>query len=79
MPGDFRPAFGVNAQQTLESVMTILNKAQQRALKAVYDREWNKPESYLQFRRTVQPGWDCVMVEWCGMWLGIESDGYIHS
>jgi hypothetical protein len=59
--------------------MTILNKAQQRALKAVYDRDWNKPASYLAFRRTVQPGWGCVMVEWCGMQLGIEPDGYTHS
>ena len=59
--------------------MPILNKAQQRALKAVYGRDWNKPESYLAFRRTVQPGSGCVMVEWCGMWLGIETDGYTHS
>ena len=59
--------------------MTILNKAQQRALKAIYDRDWNKPKSYLAFRRTVQPGSGCVMVEWCGMWLGIETDGYTHS
>ena len=20
-----------------------------------------------------------VMVQWCGMWLGIETDGYCHS
>jgi len=27
--------------------------------------------------------WDsingCWMVEWCGMWLGIETDGYMHT
>lgn len=22
---------------------------------------------------------DCIMVPWCGMWLGIEKDGYTHS
>lgn len=22
---------------------------------------------------------DCIMVEWCGMHLGIEKDGYTHS
>ena len=22
---------------------------------------------------------DCIMVQWCGIWLGIESDGYTHS
>lgn len=21
----------------------------------------------------------CVMIHWCGMWLGIELDGYTHS
>jgi hypothetical protein len=21
----------------------------------------------------------CVMVNWCGMWIGIETDGYTHS
>jgi len=39
--------------------------------------------SYRQFRRTVQgPLYrsdPCIMVPWCGMWLGIEADGYTHS
>ena len=55
-----------------------INKKQQMALY----RKWliNKQGmTYLQFRRTVQYGFDCLMVEWCGMWLGIEEDGYIHS
>jgi len=55
-----------------------LNKAQQRALL----RKWQQSDNgltFLQFRRTVQPGYDCVMVQWCGMWLGIELDGYTHS
>lgn len=34
---------------------------------------------YRKFRRTVQQGYDCIMVQWAGMWLGIESDGYTHS
>jgi hypothetical protein len=58
--------------------MVQLNKAQRQSLL----RKWlqdNQSLSYLQFRRTVQPGWDCVMVKWCGMWLGIERDGYTHS
>jgi hypothetical protein len=37
------------------------------------------PLTYRQFRRTVHSGYDCVMVHWCGMWLGIEPDGYTHS
>jgi hypothetical protein len=58
--------------------MVQLNKAQRQSLL----RKWlqdNQNLSYLQFRRAVQPGWDCVMVKWCGMWLGIERDGYTHS
>ena len=38
-------------------------------------------EKYRAFRRTVQPyiGDDCVLVPWCNMWVGIESDGYTHT
>lgn len=32
-----------------------------------------------RFRAKVTPGPGCVMVPWCGMWLGIEPDGYTHS
>lgn len=55
-----------------------LNKKQQLALKRKYCQN-NNGMSYLQFRRSAQPGYDCVMVFWCGMWLGIETDGYTHS
>lgn len=57
-----------------------LTKAQQKALLAVYQRT-PLGISYLTFRRTVRPyvGGDCVMVSWQGMWLGIETDGYVHS
>lgn len=71
----------------------ILTSKQRLALKRVYDRQPIEAEpmmqdryygvvrylTYRQFRRTVQPGWDCIMVHWCGMWLGIEKDGYTHS
>lgn len=55
-----------------------LNKAQQQALLRKWQQD-NQGVSYLAFRRTVQSGFDCVMVLWCGMWLGIEPDGYTHS
>jgi hypothetical protein len=32
-----------------------------------------------RFRKRVHPGPGCVMIEWRGMWLGIEPDGYTHS
>jgi hypothetical protein len=37
---------------------------------------------YRRFRAKVQPCFDksgCVMIQWRGMWLGIETDGYTHS
>jgi hypothetical protein len=55
-----------------------ITKAQQSAIKRIYDRK-DLGISYLQFRRSVKHGFDCLMVEWSGMWLGIESDGYTHS
>jgi hypothetical protein len=58
--------------------MTKLNKQQQIALK----RKWQQNDqgmTYRDFRKTVVSSFDCVMVRWSGMWLGIESDGYTHS
>lgn len=59
--------------------MVYVNKAQRRALKKVYDRYPETQESYRQFRSRVQGGFGYVIVYWCGMWLGIERDGYTHS
>ena len=39
-------------------------------------------ETYRQFRKRVFPefcGWGAVMIEWSGMTIGIEKDGYAHS
>lgn len=72
--------------------MSKLTREQMEALKRVYDRGpiycevtdsrqamSGKPLTYRQFRRTAVNGFDCLMVPWCGMWLGIETDGYTHS
>lgn len=64
-----------------------LNKAQQEALCRVHTRKHPVPEyqkqfwlrGYRAFRRQVQVGDEYAMVPWCGMWLGIEQDGYTHS
>ena len=64
-----------------------LTRAQRVALKKVFDlycasqwRDWNEPPmSYRKFRQLARPGPGCVMIPWCGMWLGIEPDGYTHS
>jgi len=57
--------------------MIKLNKAQQQALLRVWKR--NPNGSYMDLRRRVLPGWDCVMVQAGSIWLGIETDGYTHS
>ena len=57
--------------------MKITNE-QKHAIKRIYDRR-EMGISYLQFRRSVSPCFDCLMVQWFGMWLGIEKDGYTHS
>ena len=62
--------------------MQTLTRQQREALFRVWKRVQNEtenPPSYLTFRRTTQPGWDCIMVPFAGMWLGIEKDGYTHS
>ena len=36
--------------------------------------------SWLDFANSASSGtFGCIMVYWCGMWLGIEQDGYAHS
>ena len=58
--------------------MTKLNKAQQQAVLNLWQRNHND-QTFLQFRRTVTHGLDTIMVNWAGMWIGIETDGYTHS
>ncbi len=38
-------------------------------------------ETFAEFLSRATPafGDTCVMLEWRGMWLGIEADGYAHS
>ena len=58
-----------------------ITKEQQTALAGKWHQS-NQDMSYLQFRRTIQPAFGCdgaIMVAWCGMFLGIELDGYCHS
>lgn len=56
-----------------------MNKEQLTAL----HRKWLQNDqgmSFLAFRRTVADADEqCAIVYWCGMYLGIEADGYTHS
>ena len=48
-------------------------------------RKWEHASggiSYLQFRRGIVPvyGTDSAFcIQWCGMWVCIEPDGYCHT
>lgn len=55
-----------------------LSREQARSLYKVWTRD-SQGMTYLQFRRSVLPGYECAMVRWCGMWMGIEKDGYAHT
>lgn len=69
--------------------MVITTRKQREAIKRLYDRAHydsvpfnTKYPSYRHFRRAVSPTFGCdgaVTVEWCGMWVCIERDGYTHS
>lgn len=62
-----------------------LTKKQQQALKRLWriqESESNyEGESYLSFRRRVEPGFggEYVMIQSRGMWIGVELDGYAHT
>ena len=56
----------------------VITKEQAQAI----ERKWQQEDQGLtlgEFMDTVQYGYDCLIVEWSGMWLCFESDGYCHS
>jgi hypothetical protein len=75
--------------------MTRTTREQRLALKMNFDRLIDDyaerikhgerpapPPTYRGFRASVLPTFGCdsaVTVQWCGMWLCIERDGYTHS
>lgn len=68
---------------TQEEFDAATTQEQRDALRAVYDRgpimEGEHQLTFEEFRGKVHFGYDCIMVPWAGMWLGIEPDGYTHS
>jgi len=57
----------------------MVNRAQREAIFRKYKQSPDGAKSYIEFRRRVIRDFDCLMLKWCGMWLGIEQDGYTHS
>lgn len=58
--------------------MTITTRAQREALKRIWLRGADE-RTYRELRKSVFGGSDYIMLQWAGMWLGIERDGYTHS
>jgi len=56
--------------------MVELNELQEKSLRLKWEQD-NQGMTYQEFKDTVQYcSDDCVLVQWSGMWLGIETDGY---
>ena len=62
--------------------MVHTTRKQREALLRLYRRNTSDHESYLSFRRSLMfsvPAGDYVAVMWCGMYVGIETDGHTHT
>jgi hypothetical protein len=72
--------------------MIITTRAQRLAIKRIYDRQpiyvskvaeaMKQRVPYKRFRKSVMGTLamdNAVIVNWAGMWLVIETDGYVHS
>jgi hypothetical protein len=81
-----QPALTVAQAQPDDLTAVNLTQEQVAALDRLWERDraegresgptWATKEA---MHAAVQPGPGCVMIEWAGMWLGIEPDGYTHS
>jgi hypothetical protein len=60
--------------------MKPTTRAQREALARKFNANPDGAATYREFRKRARPGWNGeLMLPWCGMWLGIETDGYTHS
>ncbi len=63
--------------------MKPLTRPQREAIKKMFDRSdrSDDPETYLEFRRRFLQcyGGYIGIDNWCGMFVGIETDGYTHT
>jgi len=61
--------------------MVYINKAQRKTVLEKFRINPDGAKSYREFRKRLQPyiGGSCVMLPWCGMWVGIELNGEPHT
>ena len=57
-----------------------VNGAQYKALTRKYRQNPDGAKDFSEFQGRAVIGYGgVIMLHWCGMWLGIETDGYTHS
>lgn len=57
-----------------------MTQEQFNAVKKLYQRDPDGAEDFEQFFQRVQPCYgDFVGLQWSGMFVGIEKDGYAHT
>jgi len=56
-----------------------VNGAQHKALQRKYAQNADGAASFAEFKGRACMSFGTLMLPWCGMWLGIETDGYTHS
>lgn len=56
-----------------------INRAQLNSLYRKYKQNRDGAPTFEGFTKRVVYGREYIMLPWCGMWLGIEKDGYTHS
>jgi hypothetical protein len=56
-----------------------INEAQFNALNRKFLQSPDGAPNFHAFRSRARSCGDYIVIHWCGMWLGIERDGYTHS
>ena len=59
----------------------ILTKAQRKAVYRLFTHNPSGAHTYKEFRSrfVAQYGGYIAIYDWCGMYVGVEKDGYTHS
>ena len=60
-------------------MMIEMTEEQRVSVKRVYERSPDGSKTLDAFEARLEPFGECLMIEWCGMWLGIEPDGHTHT
>ena len=60
--------------------MSLIMRAQREAILKKFIWDPDEAPTYRIFRKRAFKSFDGVlMLPWCGMWVGIEKDGYAHT